>query len=94
MNFLHTDFSIGPRDMVVVTLDAQANVMLMDDQSYAGYQRGLSFEYVGGWAPRTPVRLSPPCYGHWHVVVDLGGRAGQVRAGVRVLRGAEVAQAC
>ena len=86
MIFLHTDFWIGPNDQVLVDLDSQANVMLLDDLSLSAYKRGQAFNYFGGWAIRSPVCLSPPHQGHWNVVVDLGGQAGQVRAGIRVLR--------
>ncbi len=85
MRFLHSEFS-GTSDVVVlVTLDGQANVLLMGDTDFSAYQQGRSFSYYGGWATRSPVRLSPPHSGHWHVVVDLGGRAGTIRASVRVI---------
>ncbi len=86
MDFLHTDFHGGPREVAVVTLDGQANVMLLDDCNFQAYRRGATFRYTGGLAKRSPVRLSPPHDGHWHVVVDLGGYAGNVRASVRILR--------
>lgn len=86
MEFLHTDFQGGPSDVAVVTLDGQANVMLLDDNNFAAYRRGGSFQYLGGLAKQSPVRLSPPHQGHWHVVVDLGGYAGSVRTGIRILR--------
>ncbi len=85
MNFLHTDFHGGPSDTAVVTLDSQANVMLLDELNFQAYRRGASYRYVGGLAKQSPVRLSPPHRGHWHVVVDLGGNGGSVRAGVRIL---------
>ncbi len=85
MDFLHTDFSGGPDTVALVTLDGQANVLLMDDVSFSAYRQGRSFNYYGGWAARSPVQLSPPHHGHWHVVVDLGGCAGTIRAGVRVI---------
>lgn len=85
MNFLHTDFQGGPNETVVVTLDGQANVMLLDEQSFQNYRRGGSFRYIGGLAKRSPVRLTPPHHARWHVVVDLGGYGGTVRAGVRIL---------
>jgi len=85
MTFLHTDFSGGPEHVVVVTLDSQANVMLLDDAAFSAYRSGHRFTYYGGWATQSPVQLRPPHDGHWHVVVDLGGRAGQVRAGIRVV---------
>lgn len=85
MNFLHTDFNGGPENVVVVTLDGQANVMLLDDLAFSSYRSGGRFTYHGGWATKSPVQMRPPSVGHWHVVVDLGGRAGQVRAGIRIV---------
>lgn len=86
MNFIHTDFDGGPNDVVLVTLNHQANVMLLDDTAFSLYRSGGRFTYYGGWATNSPVQLRPPSSGHWHVVVDLGGRGGQVRAGIRVVR--------
>ncbi len=86
MNFLHTDFWGDADDVVLVTLDGQANVLLIDDANFPAYRQGRSFSYYGGWATRSPVRLSPPHHGHWHVVVDVGGYGGSVRAGVRIIK--------
>ena len=86
MQCLHKDFWIGPEDVVIVTLDGQANVLLMDDANFSSYRCGRSTYYVGGWATRSPVRLSPETRGHWHLVVDMGGRAGSVRAGIQLIR--------
>ena len=85
MDFLHTDFWGGAEHVALVTLDAQANVMLVDDHNFSAYRQGRSFNYYGGWASRSPVRLSPPHHSHWHVVVDLGGYAGSVKAGIRII---------
>jgi hypothetical protein len=85
MSHLHSRYTIGPGSAVVVTLDHQANVLLLDDHNYASYRVGRSYRYYGGWVTRSPFRLVPPCFGNWNVVVDLGGRAGSVRAGVRVV---------
>lgn len=85
MTFLHTDFNGGPENVVVVTLDGQANVMLLDDLAFSSYRAGGRFTYHGGWATTSPVQMRPPSIGHWHVVVDLGGRAGRVRAGIRIV---------
>jgi len=86
MNFLHNDFHGGHDDVVLVTLDSQANVMLLDDINFSAYRDGRSFNYFGGWATQSPVRLSPPHSSHWHVVVDLGGYSGTVRASIRIVR--------
>ncbi len=91
MDFLHTDFWGGANSVVLVRLDGQANVMLLDDSNFSAYQHGRSFHYYGGWATRSPVRLSPPHHAHWHVVVDLGGYAGSIRAGIRIVERAHAA---
>ena len=89
MNFLHADFHGGPKSVVIVTLDRQANVMLLDDLALSSYRSGGRFTYHGGWATKSPVQLRPPSNRHWHVVVDLAGLGGQLRAGIRVAGTAE-----
>lgn len=85
MNYLNQEVDAGPDDVIEVTLDGQANVMLLDSANYQKYQEGEPFSYYGGLAKQSPIRLVPPNHGHWHVVIDLGGYAGTVKAGVRVL---------
>ena len=85
MNHLHYQFDAGPDEVVEVTLDHQANVLLMDDSNYNNYRHSRSFRYYGGHATRSPVRLVPPRQARWNIVVDLGGGTGRVKAGVRVL---------
>ena len=87
MNYLHYDFELGSNDIVEVTLDRKANVRLLDDINYSLYSRGERHTYYGGQAVRSPVQLSPSRAGHWHLVIDLGGYAGTVRASVRTIRG-------
>ena len=84
MNYLHEDFSLHSGDVVVVTLDSQANVRLLDDVNFSRYQRGEQHSYFGGLAQVSPVRIPVPHAGHWHVVIDLGGYAGKIRASVIV----------
>lgn len=88
MNYLHYEFDLGPEDSVEVSLDGQANVRLMDDANYALYQQGQRHRYSGGLAKTSPVQIPAPRPGHWHLVVDLGGYAGTVRANARILQGA------
>lgn len=85
MRFLYFGFSGGPEHLVLVTLDGQANVMLLDDCNFNAYRNGRAIHYNGGWATRSPVRLNPPHHGRWHLVIDRGGYAGSVRAGIRVV---------
>ena len=85
MEFLHYKLSAGPEDQIEVRLDAAANVRLLDESSYGRFRRGERHEYLGGYVKVSPYFLKPPRNGRWHVVVDLGGGAGSVRASVRLL---------
>jgi hypothetical protein len=88
MDYLHRELDLGPGDVVQVTLDGQANVMLLDPANYEAYRNGRPYRYHGGHAETSPVTLAPPHGGKWHLVVDLGGNAGSVRAGVGIVRAA------
>ncbi len=86
MQFLHYNFYAGPDDVVLVRLDRSANVRLLDDCAFQNYRTGSgSYRYFGGLARSSPVRLTPPRYGHWNLTVDLGAQGGSVRASVRVV---------
>lgn len=85
MKFLDYEVDLGSNDVVEVTLDAQANIKLMDNANFSDYRNGRKHHFYGGLAKRSPVRIQAPSAGHWHVVVDLGGYAGHVSASVRVL---------
>lgn len=87
MNYLHYELDVGPNDIVRVTLDKQANVRLLDNSNYQSYQAGQQHRYYGGLAKVSPVDLRAPHQGHWHLVIDLGGYAGTVKAAVDVIKG-------
>lgn len=88
MKFLQNDLGRRERGEVVeVTLSAAANVRLMDSSNFSSYKRGQKHTYYGGYVKRSPYRLTIPSSGHWHVAIDLGGYAGTVKAGVRMLSG-------
>lgn len=84
MKFLHWDMNAGPDNVIQVELDRQANVLLMDDSNFSSYRGGRRYRYYGGLAKRSPISLVPPHTGHWHVVVNLGGYGGSVRASVSI----------
>lgn len=88
MNHLNYEFDASEGDVAEITLDRAANVMLMDPAGYDDYVQGRTYRYEGGYSTKSPVRLDVPKSGHWHVVVDLGGGAGQVRAFLNLLSGA------
>lgn len=86
MRFLVHEVKTASSATIRVDLDGNAaNVMLMDVHNFQHYRQGRRFQYLGGFARQSPVRLRAPSAGHWYVVVDLGGRAGRVSAAVTVL---------
>jgi hypothetical protein len=90
MGYLHYDFDTSAGDVIEVTLDRAANVQLLDPENYENYKNGRGYRYHGGYATRSPVRFSVPRAGTWHVVIDLGGGAGRVRAAARLISEATV----
>jgi hypothetical protein len=89
MEYLHNEFELGTGDIVEVTLAGNAaNVLLLDDANFQNYQQGKPYSYYGGYARTSPFCIQAPGPGRWHLVVDLGGGAGRVRASSRVISGA------
>ena len=84
MEFLHFEIDATGDETIFVSLDKQANVLLMDTNNFHNYKSGRGYRYLGGKAVKSPCALRPPQAGRWYVVVDLGGYPGQVRASVRV----------
>lgn len=82
---LHEVYDLEPGDVVEVTLDAPANVQLMDDENYANYLAGRVFRYRGGHVKQPTFRVQPLDAGRWHLVIDLGGGAGRIRAAARTV---------
>ena len=87
MDFAHYD--LGQRkggEIVEVTLSGNAaNVRLLDNSNLSNYRNGRHHRYYGGLARKSPIRLSIPRSGHWHVTVDMLGLRGNVRSSARVL---------
>jgi len=57
MNYLNQEFEAGPDDVVEITLDGQANVMLLDPINYEHYRKREPFKYYGGLAKYTPMQM-------------------------------------
>lgn len=86
MDYLHYDFAAGAGDVIEVTLDHAANVQLLDQANYDHYRNGRPFRYRGGYVKESPYLVKVPNAGQWHVVIDLGGASGRVKASARVVR--------
>ncbi|RZK78724.1 MAG: DUF1883 domain-containing protein [Pedobacter sp.] len=89
MNFTHYDLGRKERGQVIeISLQGNAaNVRLMDTSNFQSYRNGRRHTYYGGLAQKSPVRLTVPSSGHWHVTVDMQGLRGSVRASVKTLAG-------
>ena len=86
MNFLHYNLNLENKETVKVTLDKQANVRLLDSINFSKYKRGDKHRYYGGLAKKSPVKITAPHAGRWHLVVDLGGYAGTVKASIQTIK--------
>lgn len=87
MNYVKYEFNLELGDMVSVSIDHQANVILLDETNYQNYRNRRQFRHYGGWAERSPVNIPAPSTGHWYLVIDLGRQSGTVRHSARVIKG-------
>ena len=87
MKFIHSNLGYRQAGEVVeVILSGNAaNVRLLDSSNFSRYKRGQQHRCIGGLARRSPVHLTVPRSGHWHVAVDMMGLRGQVRSNIRML---------
>jgi hypothetical protein len=87
MNFTHYDLGRKEKGQIVeITLTGSAaNVRLMDSSNFQNYRNGRQHRYFGGLAKQSPIRLSIPNTGNWHVTVDMQGLRGTVRSSIRMI---------
>ena len=86
MQFIKHDLGqLSGGEIAETTITNPANVRLLDSQNYQLYRSGRRHKYTGGHYKSSPVRFEIPRPGHWYVVVDLGGYAGEVTSSARVL---------
>ena len=88
MQFSHFDLGrLLEGQIVEIVLEGNAaNVRLMDDIHYNRFKNGLrEYQFVGGHATTSPIRLKTPHDGHWHVTIDFGGNGGRGKCAVRLL---------
>ena len=85
-NFTHYDLKQQRAGVTIeITLSAVANVRLMNDSNFSLYKQAMKHQFVGGVARKSPIRLSIPKSGHWHVVVDMEGLHGQSESRIRII---------
>ena len=82
--FTHYDLKgLRAGTVIEVTLSAVANVRLMTADNYQRFTETLKHQFVGGVAKKSPVRLTVPEDGHWHLVVDMEGHNGLAESSVK-----------
>jgi hypothetical protein len=86
MGFVKYDLGhLSGGETAVVTIDHAANVMLLNSNNLNYYRNGSRFTYYGGHYDRSPVRIGVPNADTWHIVIDLGGRSGNIRSSCNVI---------
>ena len=82
--YIHKDFNLNRGDIVQVTIDIQANVVLLDSSDFQNFKAGRGFQYHGGRYDNSPVRIVVPSTGHWYVVI-YGWGSGTLGYSVNIL---------
>ena len=91
MQFIKHDLGqLSGGETVEVTITNAANVRLLDSHNFLLYRSGHRHKYNGGHYKESPVCFEIPRFGHWYVVVDLGGYAGEVGSSAQILSGEAV----
>lgn len=85
MNYLHYEVHAGPQHIIKVRIDRPANVRLLDTLHFQKYRLGKSFEGAGGETDPPGREFRVQHRDTWHIVIDLGGKKGTVKAQVDVL---------
>ena len=84
--FTHYDLKAQRAGTVIeVTLNATNNIRLMTAANYQRFTERLDFKYVGGLARKSPIKLTVPENGHWHLIVDMEGHHGLADSTVKVV---------
>ncbi|PES99223.1 hypothetical protein CN491_02620 [Bacillus cereus] len=86
MKYSYSQEQLNAGDIVSVTLDSEANVLLLDSSNYSRFKRGQRYNYFGGLAKSSPARIKVPRSGLWYIVINLGGYAGKVNYSVNIIR--------
>lgn len=87
MSFTHYDLGNLEKGRVVeiILQGNAANVQLLDSANFSNYINGRRYQYIGGLAKQSPIRLKTTHASHWHIAIDLRGLRGKVRSSVRIL---------
>ncbi|SCB42099.1 DUF1883 domain-containing protein [Rhizobium multihospitium] len=71
--------------VIEITLTAIANVRLMNSSNFERFTETLKHQFLGGVAKKSPIRLTIPEAGHWHLVVDMEGHKSLAESSVKMV---------
>jgi hypothetical protein len=80
----HYKVTLQKGEILQITLDKQADVLLMDEDNYNKFAVGKKYRSYGGRATRSPVQMAPPEPGRWRLVVIPAG-SGEIRVTVETI---------
>lgn len=84
--YTHYDLDAQRAGTVIeITLSAIANVRLMTHGNFDLFKNARQRKFLGGVAKQSPIRLTIPENGHWHVVVDMEGHQGKAQSSIKVV---------
>jgi hypothetical protein len=84
-DYFHKRLHLQQGQAVEVEIDRLVKVMLLTDANFEKYKRGRVFYYYGGSYRESPVTILPPRPGIYHLVIDPGRKAGEVRYSARII---------
>lgn len=86
MNFIEFDLKFCTAGSTSITSleGVESDVMLMESRDVSRYTSGQSVKYWGGHYNRSPIRITIPHDGNWHILVIPTG--GAVKASVQVIK--------
>ncbi len=85
MNYLHYEVRAKKYNRIKVSLSGTASVRLMDPLNYHRYKLGRSVK-AKDEIQNSRAEFEVPYDGTWHVIVDLGGKRGDVKAIVDIIK--------
>ncbi|MGO4436928.1 DUF1883 domain-containing protein [Rhizobium sp. RAF56] len=86
--FRYTHYDLGEQragSTIEITLSAVANVRLLTASNFERFTETLKHQFIGGTAKKSPIRLTIPENGHWHLVVDMEGHNGFAESSVKTV---------
>lgn len=87
MEFIYSDLGyLFGNEIIEVTLDAAANVCLLDSNNFYRYKNGYDFDYRGGYVNFSPYQIAIPYAGKWFVTIDLGEYGGNIGYTINVIK--------